>query len=62
VPRHDFSDENNPSSILAAVFATDIEAQVYFIEIGMKRNRKTPKQPGAAKPKTHEANICFSLI
>ena len=37
-PGHDFGNENNPSSILAAFFATNVEAQVYLIEIGMERN------------------------
>ena len=37
---HDLGNENNSSSILAAFFAANIEAQVYLIEIGVKRNGK----------------------
>ncbi len=36
--RHNLGDEDNSSSIIVALFATNIEAQVDFIEIGMKRH------------------------
>jgi hypothetical protein len=37
---HDLGNENNSSSILAGFFASNIEAQVYLIEIGVKWNGK----------------------
>jgi len=41
--RHNLGDENNPSSITAALVPTNIETQVDLIEISVKRNGKTPK-------------------
>ena len=43
VSRHNLRDENDSSSIISVFLATNIEAQVYLIEIGMKRNSETPK-------------------
>jgi hypothetical protein len=42
--RHNLSDENNSSSIIAAFLATNVEAQVYLLELGVKRNWETPEQ------------------
>jgi hypothetical protein len=57
---YNFGDEHNASSVFLTLLATDVEAEVYLIEIRMKRHRKGPKKLGAAKPKAHEANVCFS--
>jgi hypothetical protein len=46
--------------VLVVFVATDVEAKVYLIEIRMKRDGEGPKEFGAAKPKAHEANVCFS--
>ena len=59
--RHDLGNENNSSSVFAIVFAANIEAQVYLIEIGVKGNWETSKQLGAAESKAHEADVCFSV-
>jgi hypothetical protein len=59
VPGNNFGDEHDAPPIFIALFATDVEAEVYFVEIGMKRDRKGPKEFGAAKPKADEANVCF---
>jgi hypothetical protein len=58
-PRYNFGDEHNASSVFIPLLATDVKAQVYLIEIRMKRDGKEPKEFGAAKPKAHEANVCF---
>ena len=42
--RHNLSDENNSSSIIAPFLATNVEAQVYLLELGVKRNWETPEQ------------------
>jgi hypothetical protein len=60
-PGHDFGNENNSSSILVAFFATNVKAQVYLIEIGVKWNGEMAEQLCAAKPKAHKANVCLSL-
>ena len=57
---YNFRDEHNAPSVLIALLATDIEEEVYLIEIRMKRDGEAPKEFGAAKPKAHEANVCFS--
>jgi hypothetical protein len=57
---NNFGNENDAPSVFIALFATDIEAEVYFVEIRMKRDGKGPKEFGATKPKAHEANVCFS--
>ncbi len=57
---YNFGDEHDASSVFFALLATDVEAEVYFIEIRMKRDRNGPKEFGAAKPKAHETNVCFS--
>jgi hypothetical protein len=38
---HDLSNENHPSSILAAFFATNVKAKVHLIETDVKWNRET---------------------
>jgi hypothetical protein len=40
--------------------ATDVKAEVYLIEIRVKRNSKGLKEFRAAKPKAYEAKVCFS--
>src|SRR4029077_18460471 len=57
VPGNNFGDEHHAPSVFIALFATDVEAEVYFVEIGMKRDRKRPKEFGAKKPKGDEANV-----
>jgi hypothetical protein len=57
---YNFGDEDNAPSVFISLLATDVKAEVYFIEIRMMRNGKGPKEFGAAKPKTYEANVCFS--
>jgi hypothetical protein len=57
---YNFGNEHDAPSVFVALFATDVEAEVYLIEIRMKRDRNRPKEFGAAKPKAHEANVCFS--
>jgi len=57
---YNFRDEHYAPSVLIALLATDVEAEVYLIEIRMKRDGEGPKEFGAAKPKAHEANVCFS--
>jgi hypothetical protein len=59
--RYNFSDEHNAPAAFMFLLATDVKAEVYLIEIRMKRNGKGPKEFGAAKPKAYEANICFSM-
>jgi len=39
-PGHDLGNEYNSSSIIAAFFATNVEAQVYFVKVGVKRDRE----------------------
>jgi len=58
--RYNFGDEHDASSVFFALLATDVEAEVYLIEIRMKRDRKGPKEFGAAKPKAYEADVCSS--
>jgi len=58
---HNLGDENNSSSVFAALFSPNVEAQVYLIEIGMKRNWEAPKKPGAAESKANEAKVCGSV-
>lgn len=57
---YNFGDEHDAPSVFIALFATYVKAEVYLIEIRMKRDRKGPKEFGAAKPKAHEANVCSS--
>jgi hypothetical protein len=57
---YNFGNEHDAPSVLVALFATDVEAEVYLIEIRMKRDLNPPKEFGAAKPEAHEANVCFS--
>jgi hypothetical protein len=57
---YNFGDEHNAPSVFISLLATDVKAEVYLIEIRMKRNGKEPKKFGAAKPKPYEANVCFS--
>jgi hypothetical protein len=57
---YNFGDEYNTPSVFIALLATNVEAEVYFIEIRMKRDRNGPKEFSAAKPKAYEANVCFS--
>src|SRR6266853_6816863 len=52
---YNFGDEHNASSVFFARLATDVEAEVYFIEVSMKWDRNGSKEFGAAKPKAHEA-------
>ncbi len=40
---HNFGDKNHSPSVFAALFPANVEAQIYLIEIGMKRHRDTPK-------------------
>jgi len=54
---YDFGDKDDAPSAFIALLTTDVEAEVYLIEIRMKRDRKGPKEFGAAKPKAHEANV-----
>jgi hypothetical protein len=42
-PGHDLGNEDNSSSIIAAFFATNVEAQVYLVKVGVKRDRETPE-------------------
>ena len=42
-PGHDLGNEDDSSSIIAAFFATNVEAQVYLVKVGVKRDRETPK-------------------
>jgi hypothetical protein len=57
---YNFGDEHNAPSDFISLLATDEKAEVYLIEIRIKRDSKGPKEFGAAKPKAHEANVCFS--
>jgi hypothetical protein len=57
---YNFGDEYDAPSVFIALFATDVEAEVYLVEIRMKRDCKGTKEFGAAKPKAHETNVCFS--
>jgi hypothetical protein len=57
---YNFGDEHDASSVFVAFFATDVETEVHFVEIRMERDRNRPKEFDAAKPKAHEANVCFS--
>jgi hypothetical protein len=56
-PGHDLRDENNSSSIIATVFAANVEAQVDLIEISVKWNGETSEKPGTAESKAHEAEV-----
>ena len=38
-----------------------LESQIYFIEIGVKRNRETAQQLGVAEPKSDEGKVCSSV-
>ena len=40
---HDLGNEDNSSSIIAAFFATNVEAQVYLVKVGVKRDREAPE-------------------
>ncbi|MFZ0954031.1 MAG: hypothetical protein WAN17_17300 [Candidatus Sulfotelmatobacter sp.] len=60
-PRHDLRNENNSSSVIATVFAANIEAQVDLIEIGVKWNWETSEEPGSAESKAHEADVGSSV-
>jgi hypothetical protein len=57
--RYNFGDEHNAPSVFISLLPTDVKAEVYLIEIRMKRSGKGPKEFGAAKPKAHEANVRF---
>jgi hypothetical protein len=59
--RHNLSDENNSPSIIAAFLATNVEAQVYLLELGVKQNWETPEQFSAAEAKAHKADVCSSV-
>jgi hypothetical protein len=60
-PGHDLGNEDNSSSIIAAFLATNVEAQVYLVKVGVKRDRETPEELGAAEPKTDQAYVGSSL-
>src|SRR5579859_2948186 len=58
---HDLGDEYNSYSLFASRFSPDVESQIHFIKIRMKRNREAPEQLGAAELKTDEADVRFAL-
>jgi hypothetical protein len=61
VSGHNFGNKNYASSILDAFSATNVEAQVYLIEIRVKRNGATAEYLGATELKTHQAEVGSSL-
>ena len=58
---HDLGNENNSSAVIAPLFATNVEAEVYLLEIGMKRNWETPKELGVGELEAHKAEVGSSL-
>ncbi len=58
---HHLGNEHDTSSNIIAFFPTDVEAQIYFIEIGVKRNRETAQQLGVAEPKSDQGKVCSSV-
>src|SRR5258707_15157835 len=53
--------KDHASSVLIALFATDVESQVYFVKIGMKGNTKRTKQLCLAKLEAHQTDVCSSV-
>jgi hypothetical protein len=58
---HDLGNEDNPSAILAAIFAPNVESQVHLLELSMEGNWEIPEELGPAESKTYEADVCFPL-
>jgi hypothetical protein len=56
-PRHYLGNEGNSSAVIVACFATNVETQVYLIEIDVKRNGETSEKLGAAEPKPDKAEV-----
>src|SRR5580698_10280368 len=61
VPGNNFSDEDYAAARFAGFFAADVEAQIYFIEIGMERDGERAEKFGAAEAKTHQADVSSSV-
>jgi hypothetical protein len=59
--RHHLGNEHDTSSNIIAFFPTDVEAQIYFIEIGVKRNWETAQQLGVAEPKADQGKVRSSV-
>ena len=51
--RYDFGDEHYASAVFIAFPATDVEAEVYLIEIEMKRDGERSEELGVAKAKAY---------
>jgi hypothetical protein len=60
--RNNLGDEDNASSFVVALFATDVESQIYLFEIGMEGNGEKPKKLCVAKSEAHETDISLSII
>src|SRR5271163_672495 len=43
-PGNNFGDKNQTSAILVPGIAANVESQVYLVEMGVKRNRKSAKE------------------
>jgi hypothetical protein len=54
-PGHNFADEDDSSPHGRAFAAPDIQAEIYFLEIRMKRNTTKSEESGAEKSEAHKA-------
>src|SRR5580704_12865704 len=54
---NDLGDKDDTSSALVALLAANVESEVHFIKVSMKRDRKKAKELGVTKPEAHQADI-----
>ncbi len=55
--RDDLADENDAATDFARDVAANVEAEIHFVEIGVKRNRENSGEPGAKKAEADEACV-----
>lgn len=54
---HNLGHKNNSSPFFVSFFPSNVEAQVHFFEIGMKRDREATQQSRVAKPEAYQAHV-----
>jgi hypothetical protein len=53
LPGDNFGNEHNAPAFFSALLSANVEAQVYFVKIRMKRDGNSPEELGVAKAKAH---------
>jgi len=58
---NDFANKHNAALICSCITSADVKTKVYFVEIGVKGNRKDSEELRIEKTKAHETDECFPV-